>query len=167
MKYLYLLIFCLAFFQNVFGQDTRKPLVEDDKRLIESLKTDVEFQEIRCWREETENNPEVTIRRTALEAFRLADREAKLKRTCHTIEGDPIFSYLIIKDGKASVVVDTTEDKFGSKQFFRYQCGRLAIGKYFYDENARKRIFEEIKDGDKKDRIIVLQCVAEEKEIIF
>ena len=168
MKHPYLLIFCLLLFQNAFGQETRKPLSENDKKLIEALKTDAEFQEIECWRERIEaNKREMDIKLSAFEAFKLADRQSKIKRTCYTLEGDPVFSYLTIKDGKASVVIDTTQDPFGSKQVFSYQCSKLILAKYTEDLEARKKTFEEIEPAAIKEQMIVLQCRTESKEFTF
>lgn len=107
MKKACLLIFCLLFIQNIWAQQTREPLSEDEQKLSDELKNDREFIRINCERRGIAVNPDrdTSYRLKAIRAFTEAVEKSKLKNSCGTVEGDPIFSYLTVEKGKAKVLL--------------------------------------------------------------
>jgi hypothetical protein len=169
MKKICLLIFCLLFVQNVFGQRTRAPLSADQQKLKDELKNDQEYIEVSCDRRSTVPNPDrdTSYRLKAIQAFTQTGEKAKLKKTCGTVEGDPIYSYLTVEKGKAKVFIDTSQDDFGPKRVYAYECSELDIGIYFNDLKAGKMVFQKIENSEEKDHQMVLRCLADSKELFF
>ena len=170
VKNLLAIIGCLFIFQNIAAQETRKPLSADEIKLKEELRADKEFFQVDCRGRRPADEPVEADAKTRLkvfEAFESGNKSSKLKKTCSTIEGDPIYSYLMVEDGKASVVIDTSEDPFGAKRVFSYRCDDLAVGRYFHDEKARKFVFERVETGQLKDWQFILRCSAGEREFVF
>ena len=167
MKKIGFLIICLVLIQNVWAQRTGEPLSEDDQKLSDELKKDQDFLQIGCERRQTVKGADMDLRLKALEAFKEERQKSKLKKSCGTIEGDPIFSYLKVEKGKASIFIDTSQDDFGPKRVYSYQCSELEIGIYFNDLKQGKMVFQKIDSSQIKDQKIVLRCVSDKQEIIF
>lgn len=167
MKKVCLLIICLVFIQNVWGQRIREPLSEDEQKLSDELKKDRDFLPIGCERRPTAKQADINLKLKALEAFKKEGQKSKLKKSCGTVEGDPIFSYLTVEKGKASIFIDTSQDDFGPQRVYSYQCGELDIGIYFNDLKQGRMVFQKIDGSEIKDQQIVLRCMADKKEVIF
>lgn len=52
----------------------------------------------------------------------------RLRKTCTTVEGDPIVHYLTAVDGEITLVTDSTADQFGPKQVCSARVARVEIG---------------------------------------
>jgi Domain of unknown function (DUF4362) len=169
MKKVCLLIFCLLFVQNIWGQRTREALSNDEQKISDELKKDKVYVQLSCERRLSSANPDrdTSYRLKAIAAFKEEGEKLKLKKTCGTIEGDPIFSYLTIEKGKAQFFIDTSQDDFGQKRVYSYQCSKLDIGIYFNDLKVGRMVFEKIESSEEKDHQIVLRCLADSKEFIF
>lgn len=169
MKKICLLIFCLLFIQNVFGQRTREPLSAEEQKLSDELKNDKEYIEVSCNRRSAISNSDrdTSYRLKAIEAFTKAGEKSKLKKSCGTVEGDPIFSYLTVEKGKAKFFIDTSQDDFGPRRVYAYECSQFDIGIYFNDLKAGRMVFQKIESSEGKDRQTVLRCLADSKELIF
>jgi hypothetical protein len=169
MKKICLLIFCLLFVQDVWAQRKREPLSADQQKLKDELINDREYIEVSCDRRSTTPNPDrdTSYRLKAIQAFTEAGEKSKLKKTCVTVEGDPIYSYLTVEKGKAQFFIDSSQDDFGPKRVYAYQCSQLEIGIYFNDLKAGRMVFQKIENSEGKDRQIVLRCLADSKEFIF
>ena len=169
MKMIYVLIFSLVLGINVQAQEVRAVLSDQEQELSERMRQDKEFGLVGCSRRRRAIDPsEGTARRLeALEALSLQDGKAKIKMTCGTIEGDPIFSYLTVEKGKASIVVDTSQDKFGPGRVTTYACDKLEIGRYFNDLKLGKMVFEQIDTSAVAAEQVSLRCLANNIELIF
>jgi len=169
MKKICLLIFCLLFIQNIFGQRVREPLSEDEQKLSDKLKNDKEYVQVSCAKSAFPYNPDrdTSYRLKAIQSFTESGEKSKLKKSCGTVEGDPIFSYLTVEKGKAQFFIDTSQDDFGPKRVYSYECSQLEIGIYFNDLKAGKMVFQKIESSEGKDYQIVLRCLADSKDFIF
>ncbi|MCC6329289.1 MAG: DUF4362 domain-containing protein [Acidobacteria bacterium] len=167
MKSLLLLISFLVLVQYIWPQRTPEPLSHEEQRLVAELRTDQAYLQVSCRGRRTvaSADKDASYRLNALEAFAGGNKRSKLKKACITKEGDPILSYLTVDNGKASIVIDTSQDEFGPKRVYSYQCGELAIGIYFRDLKSGRLVFQKtakIEGGQ-----ATLQCIAGPKEIFF
>lgn len=169
MKRLCLLIFCLILIQSVFGQDTRKLLTAEEVKLIKSLKDDDKFVRVSCqfFREEFMKKSDIDNRLLAFRSLQNKNKKFKIKRACGTREGDPIYAYLIVENGIASIIIDTSEDEFGSKQVYSYKCESLKIGKYHYDKQKEEMVFKKIEDKKLNEQKFILMCANEKSKLPF
>src|SRR5215213_5986094 len=146
MKSVYLLILCLVFVQPVRSQRTRQPLDEAERQLRDELKKDADFVAVDCWRRakaKTEDK-DTSYRLKAVDAYRQEGEKIKLKMSCGTKEGDPIFSYLTVEKGIASIFIDTSQDDFGPQRVYFYKCSEFEIGVYFNDLKIGRMVFQTI-----------------------
>jgi len=168
MKKAFLLIFCLLFIQSIWAQRIKEPLSADEQKLSDELKNDQEYIQVGCERRPTSNSDrDTSYRLKAIQAFTKAGEKSKLKKTCGTVEGDPIYSYLTVEKGKAQFFIDTSQDYFGPRRVYAYPCSQLDIGIYFNDLKAGKMVFQKMENSEEKDRQIVLRCLVDSKEFIF
>lgn len=169
MKKIILLIFCLVFIQTVSGQRTKESLSAEEQKLSDELRQDQEYVQVSCERRQVVINPDkdTSYRLKSVQAFQGEGEIQKLKKSCGTIEGDPITSYLTVEKGKARVFIDASQDKFGPKRVYAYQCSALDIGIYFNDLKAGTMVFQKIDAGAGKDQKLVLRCLADSRDIIF
>ncbi len=169
MKKICILIFCLILIQSVSGQRTKAPLSEAEQKLSDGLKNDMDFVAVECGRRQTAASADrvASYKLKAFLAFSGEGEQIKLKKTCGTIEGDPVFSYLTVEKGKASIFIDTSQDDFGPQRVYSYQCVEFEIGIYFNDLKQGKMVFQAIADADFKNGQTALRCLADKKEIIF
>ena len=106
-----------------------------DLKLRDSLKADSEFVSLNCAVGKSDEilKKESKIRLEAYQNFINKNGISKIKMECKTSDGDPIYSYLRIINGKASMLIDISEDKHGNKEVSFHECSDLKIGKYIYD----------------------------------
>jgi len=50
-----------------------------------------------------------------------------IKKTAATVEGDPIYEYLLVENGKCRTIVDTREDAFGSHDVIEHHFPGLLL----------------------------------------
>ena len=169
MKKVCLLIFCLIFVQNVWAQRPKRPLPAEEQKLSDELKNDKDFVAVGCQRRHTADTADrdMSYKLKAVQAYREEGEKIKLKKACGTVEGDPIFSYLTVEKGKASIFVDTSQDDFGPQRVFSYQCDEFDFGVYLNDLKAGRMVFQTTGDADIKDGSPALRCMVDQKEIIF
>lgn len=169
MKQIFLLVFFLAFAQNIWTQRTPEPLSEAEQKLIAELGRDQEFVQVTCERRHVKSSADsdASTRLKTLDAYKNGKEISKLKKSCGTIEGDPIFSYLTVEKGKASIIIDTSWDKFGPKRVYSYQCSELDIGTYFNDLKTGRMFFQKARTDEVRDERATLRCIAGAEEIIF
>ena len=169
MKSICFLIFCLTFFQSICAQDTRKPLSEEDQKLIRELKADAKFSTVDCVWEDDRRLLDAG-RANRLKAFKIYKSGAgqlKLKQECHGIDGGPVYRYLTVEKGKAFLIIDTSEDNFGTKQVYQFACSDLQIGRYFHDKKTGAMTFEALGVKEIKDPTVFLRCSPEAESEIF
>jgi hypothetical protein len=169
MKKVCLLIFCLIFVLHAAAQPTREPLSEAERKLSDELKNDKDFVAVDCWLRRSENTADrdASYKLKAVQAFRGEGEKINLKKRCGTKEGDPIFSYLTVEKGRASIFVDTSQDEFGPQRVFSYQCEELDFGVYFNDLKAGRMVFQITDAANLKNDYPAVRCMAGKKEIIF
>jgi hypothetical protein len=169
MQKTFLFILLFAFGQTIWTQRSPDRLSAEEQRLSDELRKDQEYLNIDCGRRPAgaHTDRDTSYRLKAHEAFNKGNEKSKLKKSCGTKEGDPIFSYLMVERGKATLFVDTSQDDFGRKRVYSYQCSEVDIGVYFNDLNLGKMIFEKNETDEIKGRRVALRCVAGMKEIIF
>lgn len=152
---------------NAQAQRVPSSLSDAEQRLSDEMKLDNEFEQIGCQRRPTAKTDGEGRRHKAFEAFLRQEGKIKIKQICGTIEGDPILSYLTVERGKASIVVDGSEDKFGPGRVSTYECDKLEIGRYFNDLKLGRMVFEKIDSTHVTGQEIALRCLANNIELIF
>ena len=170
MKKAFLLIFCLLFIQNAWDQRTKAPLSAEEQKLADELKNDREYIEVSCERRfaaAANSDRDSSYRLKAVQALTGAGEKSKLKKTCGTVEGDSIYSYLTVEKGKARFFIDSSQDDFGPRRVYASVCSELDIGIYFNDLKAGAMVFQKMESGEGKDRQLFLRCLADSKEFIF
>ena len=169
MRKVCVLIFSLILGANVQAQNVRAELSDQEQVLSDRMRQDNEFEPVGCSRRPRAIDPsESTARRLkTFEALSRQHGKAKIKMTCGTKEGDPIFSYLTVEKGKASIVVDTSHDEFGPRRVTTYACDKLEIGRYFNDLKLGKMVFDPIDSTPAAGEQISLRCLANNIEVIF
>ena len=63
-----------------------------------------------------------------VDAARSRTGAVSLRKTCTTIEGDPIVHYLTVVDGEITLVTDSTADRFGPRQVCAARVARVELG---------------------------------------
>lgn len=163
------LIFLVCSVASLQAQRTTDSVGIDELRLSQSLRQDSEYQLVNCAQRPlgTLRDNGANFRLKAKEAFAKDGQQVKLKKVCPTREGTPVYSYLQVEKGKATLVIDSTQDKFGQQHVWSYLCSGLDLGRYFNDLKVGKMVFEKIEPPNIKDAEIALQCITNKGEIYF
>lgn len=169
MNKLRLLIFCLFLASNAWGQETEKPVSEDEIKLGEALKKDKEFVEVNCTSKATAEQIQkgAKLRMEAFEAVKKTEKKIKLKKACVASDGETVTSFLTIVNGKAQIVIDNQLDYYLRKRVLSFQCSEINPGLLVVDEKTKRRSFQKIESDKLKDQPVVLQCVAGDDEVVF
>jgi len=106
--------------------------------LIQGLKQDPSIKTIDCPR----RNLDLTIRikNNAVKQllYSVADSGRgvfKAKKTCITVEGDPVTEYMIVVSGKIRVIHDASQDRFGGMDVHSYDVNNIQLG--YYDKDMK------------------------------
>jgi len=165
----WLWIFLLMFIANVQAQQRVEQVSVEDIKLSDELKKDAEYIQVDCGLRPSAVNREKdsTFRLKAVEVFAQDGEKTKLKKTCGTVEGDPIFSCLLLEKGKATMFIDSTQDKFGHRRITSYLCMELDLGHYFNDLKAGKMVFRKVENANITNDSLVLRCGSNNNEVYF
>lgn len=159
----------------------RHQLTEQELKLRDKLEKDSTFKVVSCSVILTKEN----LEGKALEARQFSNRiklllfeaaqssnpkeTVKVKKICSTREGDQIPSYLTVNQGKVTLVVDTSRDKFGSGQIHLKDCENLTLGNYVWINSGYE--FQPIQNNDKSKitdkATLVLRCESKQKDESF
>ena len=169
MMKLCLLVFSLIFVQNVWAQSARQPLSEAERKLSDELKSDPHFKTIGCGQQQSAEMAaqDASNKLKAAQVYRGEGEKIKLKKTCETIEGDRVFSYLTVENDKASIMVDASQDEFGPPRVYSHKCEEFDFGVYFNDLKTRRMVFQIGGETKVENGYAALRCMSEQKEIIF
>ncbi len=170
MKNIILFMLVVVFTQNNCSQTATTNFSKDNTKLRDSLKQDSEFVQLSCGMGNSEETikSESEIKLKAYQNFGNKEGTSKIKMMCKTTEGDPLYSYLTIQKGNASVLIDTSEDKNGNKEITLYKCRNLEIGKFSLDEKTQELIFQPLKNNElKEQKELSLRCLSGNEKIIF
>jgi hypothetical protein len=174
MRIILFLSFILLVNTAIFAQQIdlyKTPLEELELR--DRLESDESFLQMLCSKGKGSHLPEKQkenrrVRLLLYKAIQANDETVKAKYTCSTKEGTPVAGYVIVEKGKAKLIIDASRDKFGSLRVHSYDCNKLLIGDYGFDENKKKMIFTPVqKDENFDKRIPFFQCQTENKELVF
>jgi hypothetical protein len=99
------------------------------RSLARDLAADTSVTEVGC----QASGDGVEAHNKLLEAFLFSTATGRmgalrLRKTCSTVEGDPIVHYLMLVDGEITLVTDSTADRFGPKQVCSARVARVEIG---------------------------------------
>ena len=112
----------------------------------------------------------IRIRWLIHQASRAEDKTVKAKFTCSTKEGTQVTSYIIVEKGKTKIIIDASRDEFGSLRVHSYECEKLTVGAYGYDENKKAMIFTPAAKDEKPDgKLPFFQCQTSspDKSLVF
>lgn len=170
MKKAILFLLLIIFSQNNCNQNKTINFSEDNTKLRDSLKKDTEFVQVSCGIGQSD---EITERESKikLKAYQNLTNEegtSKIKIMCKTIKDDPIYSYLTVLKGNASILIDESEDENGNKEITLYKCRDLEIGKFSLDEKTQEPMFQSLKSNELKDQSeLSLRCLSGDEKILF
>lgn len=112
------------------------PLPQEERKLRDELEQDSSITQIPCFRafnEETKDQKLLEARKAnnqvKLSLYNAASnkRVMKAKKLCSTLEGTIIASYLLINEGKISMIVDYSRDGFSSGRVYSDTCSNLTL----------------------------------------
>lgn len=170
MKKAILFLLLIVFSQNNCNQKTTTNFSENSTKLRDSLKKDSEFVQLSCGIGQSDEiiEGESKIKLKAYQNLINKEETSKIKIMCKTIKDDPIYSYLTVQNGKASILIDESEGKNENKEITLYKCSDLEIGKFSFDEKTLETIFQSLKSNEIKDqKELSLRCLSEDEKILF
>ena len=93
-----------------------------------------------------------------VDAARSRAGAVRLRKTCNTIEGDPIVHYLTAVEGEITLVTDSRGDRFGPKQVCSARVARVELG--YVDEASGRFVpgAEGAPDGTR----LVVRCMPQD-----
>lgn len=166
MKFLLLGIIFTACFTAV-AQDTRQ-VPSKELQLRDNLENDKSIMRTECWRRPRQLEETMRARFLAYDAIISKDKTIKLKQVCSTVEGTPVASYLIIEDGKAKLIADSSRDPWGYMRVLTYECDGFSAGNYNFDEKKKGMVFASV--GDKNEltgNMPFFQCKSGNRTFVF
>jgi hypothetical protein len=176
-----LLILMLSSF-SIFGQQTTvSNLSSEQLKLRNDLENDSSIIKIGCGLfTETDLNTSnskqglklqkqtIKIRKKIFDASKNSDKTVKAKSFCGTVEAGVIVHYLLVDKGKIRYISDYSRDPFSGLNIKTYDCEKVLIGYFVSNEEKMKLEFISFKqDESRNNKIPVLQCQSENKELFF
>ncbi len=133
------------------------------RALVGDLAGDASVVEVGCAASGDELRARNELLARFVEVARSGSGTFRLKKTCTTIEGDPIVRYLVVDDGSITLATDSTADKFGPKQVCRAGVDQVELG-YFDPKTADAsgpRYFQVTPDSP-ADATYLIRCYPQE-----
>lgn len=173
MKKILFAVFFLLATVTTFAQktDTRQ-ITPEEIKLRDELEADQSFLQMFCnnlgksSRLLDAQKENLRVRWLIYEASQ-TDKSVKAKRTCSTIEGTPVISYIIVEKGKAKLVIDASRDEYGSMRVHSYNCDKLLIGSYEFNKDKNEMTFKPLSREEVGTNVPSFQCQAADKSLIF
>ncbi|MGI8544954.1 MAG: hypothetical protein ACR2MD_15955 [Aridibacter sp.] len=165
-----LLLVFVIFSQNTCSQNPIEFSGGADIQLRDSLRKDSEFVQASCGIGQSDDiiEKESKIKLKAYQNFINNDGISKIKIKCETNEGDPIYSYLTVLKGEASILIDISEAKNVKKEVTLYKCRELEIGKFSLDEKTQESIFQVLNNSELEgQKELSLRCLSKNEKILF
>ncbi|MEP0857492.1 hypothetical protein [Trichocoleus sp. DQ-U1] len=121
----------------------QEKITKEEKALLERLKKDKLLKAIECpSREELTNFDENNSTKSLLSwVFRLKKGNLGAKKICITQEGDPVTEYIIVENDKIKIVLDSSEDRFGTRDVEVYNPIQINRG-YFEEDDKNSKTFK-------------------------
>ncbi len=172
MKKILFSVFFLLATVTTFAQktDTRQ-ITPEEIKLRDELEANQFFLQIPCNLGKSSRLPDaqkenLRVRWLIYETSQ-TDKSVKAKRTCSTIEGTPVVSYIIVERGKTKLVIDASRDEYGSMRVHSYNCDKLLIGSYEFNKDKNEMTFKPLSREEVGTNIPFFQCQAADKSLIF
>nr|WP_242036987.1 DUF4362 domain-containing protein [Coleofasciculus sp. FACHB-125] len=73
--------------------------------------------------------------------FKLKKGNLGAKKICITQEGDPVTEYIIVENDKIKIVLDSSEDRFGTRDVEVYNPTQIHRG-YFEEDDKNSKTFK-------------------------
>nr|WP_277881783.1 DUF4362 domain-containing protein [Coleofasciculus sp. FACHB-T130] len=73
--------------------------------------------------------------------FKLKKGNLGAKKICITQEGDPVTEYMIVENDKIKILLDSSEDRFGTRDVEVYNPIQINRG-YFEEDDKNLKIFK-------------------------
>ena len=174
--HLYILVILFLFglqfgVHKVNAQQTpTNSLPEEERKLRDELELDKSILEVSCRVFFTPEKPDkqfLEARKTRnqiilsiLKAATSNEIIAKVKQRCSSIEGTPTVSYLLVNNGKITLVVDSSRDKFGYMRVRTETCSSLSLVHYVSvkDEKGSRLELKPTSESDKDKVTFMLKC---------
>ncbi|MBD1888142.1 DUF4362 domain-containing protein [Coleofasciculus sp. FACHB-SPT9] len=121
----------------------QEKITKEEKALLEQLKKDNSLKLIECpFREKSANFDENNSSKSLLSwVFKLKKGNLGAKKICITQEGDPVTEYIIVENDKIKIVLDSSEDRFGTRDVEVYNPIQIERG-YFEEDDKNSKIFK-------------------------
>lgn len=173
-RILFLSFIFLSMSLAIFAQKWREAPAGEIK-LRDALEADETILKVECRIGSGRYDDEASVRREATrirllvyEASLSKDKTAKIKQICHSVEGMPTATYLLVENGKFKFIIDTSRDRIGYMRVLSYDCSKLSIGTYAFDTKTSAMLFTPVaKPSDPGENIPYFQCLSRKKEFIF
>ena len=165
-------LFSLQFaVHKVYAQQTpTTSLPEEERKLRDELEQDKSILEVSCRVFFTPEKPDKQfleaqktrnqIILSILKASTSNEVIAKVKQRCSSIEGTPTVSYLLVNNGKITLVIDSSRDKFGYMRVKIETCRSLSLIHYVsvIDEKDSRLELKPTSESDKDKVTFMLKC---------
>lgn len=145
-------------------------LPEEERKLRDELEQDKSILEVSCRVLFTPEKPDKqfseaqkTRNQIILSIFKASksnDIVAKVKQRCSSIEGTPTVIYLLVNNGKITLVIDSSRDRFGYMRVKTETCSSLSLVHYVSvkDEKGSRLELKPTSESDKDKVTFMLKC---------
>lgn len=133
------------------------------RALVGDLARDASVAEVGCAVSGDELRAHNELLARFVEVARSGEGSLRLKKTCSTIEGDPIVRYLVVENGSITLATDSTADKFGPQQACRAGVEQVDLG--YLDAktaDASGMRFLQVTPDAPADATYVIRCYPQE-----
>jgi hypothetical protein len=123
----------------------------NESGLIQSLQQDPSIKTIDCPRRNLDLSTRIKNNAVKQLLYSVAGSGRgvfKAKKTCITVEGDPVTEYMIVVSGKIRVIHDASQDRFGGMDVHSYDVNNIQIGYYDKDMNFLPLVGKSPKDKE-------------------
>lgn len=124
-----------ATFVTAISQNNHTP---EESGLIQGLRQDSSIKTIDCPRNNLDLSTRIKNNAVKQLLYSVAGSGRgvfKAKKTCVTVEGDPVTEYMIVVSGKIRVIHDASQDRFGGMDVYSYDVNNIQLG--YYDKDMK------------------------------
>lgn len=125
------------------NSNSQVKITKQERDLLEQLKKDKSLEVIDCpFGQKLTNFDENNSTKSLLSwVFKLKKGNIGAKKVCITQEGDAVTEYMLVENDKIKVILDSSEDRFGTKDVEVYNPMQIERG-YFEEDDKNSKTFK-------------------------